>query len=142
MDDTSIIEYFPGEEANACGYCKSQGSVSRGMWTHSLTVDDYQALLDRGWRRSGKYTYKPSMPVTCCPLYTIRCIANDFQPSKGQKKVARKFVNYLKNGEKLQKEVGVSKNSSETVNTKIKANEASKEADSKKSVKKRRWCIK
>jgi len=143
MDDTSIIEYFPGEEANACGYCKSQGSVSRGMWTHSLTVDDYQALLDRGWRRSGKYTYKPSMPVTCCPLYTIRCIANDFEPSKGQKKVARKFVNYLKNGEKLQKEEdgeklqkeeGVSKNSNKTVDAKTKENEASKEADSKKSV--------
>jgi len=23
------------------------------MWAHSLTVEDYQDLLDRGWRRWG-----------------------------------------------------------------------------------------
>lgn len=126
MDDTSIVEYFPGEEAGSCGYCKSQGSISRGMWTHSLTVDDYQALLDRGWRRSGKYTYKPSMSVTCCPLYTIRCIAKEFHPSKGQKKVAKKIIKYLKNGEKVQIEEG------EAISK--KSHESSNDAGSKKSL--------
>jgi len=39
-----------------------------------MTVQDYQDLIDRGWRRSGKYCYKPTVHVTCCPMYTIRCV--------------------------------------------------------------------
>lgn len=43
-----------------------------GMWADQLTVNDYQDLIDRGWRRSGKYCYKPIMNQTCCPQYPIR----------------------------------------------------------------------
>lgn len=42
------------------------------MWTSSLTVEAYQDMIDRGWRRAGKYCYKSIMDKTCCPLYTIR----------------------------------------------------------------------
>ena len=28
-----------------------------GMWAHSLNVEDYQQLIDRGWRRSGESTF-------------------------------------------------------------------------------------
>jgi hypothetical protein len=37
-----------------------------------MTVQDYQDLIDRGWRRSGRYCYKPTMHIMCCPMYTIR----------------------------------------------------------------------
>ena len=47
------------------------------MWAHKLTVQDYQNLIDRGWRRSGSYCYKPMMDQTCCPAYTIRCNVQD-----------------------------------------------------------------
>lgn len=100
--DRSIAEYFysRGEpEGHRCGYCKSQdGSVSRGMWTHRLTVEDYQDLIDRGWRRSGKYCYKPLMSRTCCPLYTISCQATKFALSKSQKDVLKKMNKYLEFG--------------------------------------------
>lgn len=43
-----------------------------GMWAHCMTATDYQALIDRGWRRSGMYCYKADMKTTCCPLYTIK----------------------------------------------------------------------
>ena len=42
------------------------------MWAHVLNVEQYQALIDRGWRRSGSYCYKPVMDRICCPPYTIR----------------------------------------------------------------------
>lgn len=42
------------------------------MWAHYLNVHDYQSLIDRGWRRSGQYCYKPNNQQTCCPSYTIR----------------------------------------------------------------------
>ena len=34
---------------------------------------------------------------TCCPQYTIRCLANDFKPSKSHKKVLKKFRNFILN---------------------------------------------
>lgn len=47
-------------------------STTSGMTAHFLSVEDYQDLIDRGWRRSGKYCYKPSNRTTCCPSYTIK----------------------------------------------------------------------
>lgn len=65
------------------------------MWAHSLTVNDYQDLLDRGWRRSGCFLYKPEMERTCCPSYTIRLKASDFVPSKEQLRVSRRVQRFL-----------------------------------------------
>ena len=45
----------------------------------------YQDLLDRGWRRSGQWVYRPlpDKEAACqCHPYTIRLDANKFQPSK------------------------------------------------------------
>uniref|UniRef100_U3JHH9 Arginyl-tRNA--protein transferase 1 n=1 Tax=Ficedula albicollis TaxID=59894 RepID=U3JHH9_FICAL len=69
------------------------------MWAHSMTVQDYQDLIDRGWRRSGKYVYKPVMNQTCCPQYTIRCRALCFQASKSHKKVLKKMLKFLSKGD-------------------------------------------
>ncbi|XP_030444555.2 arginyl-tRNA--protein transferase 2-like isoform X1 [Syzygium oleosum] len=82
---------------SSCGYCRSpdRSSVSHGLWAHSLTVDDYQDLLDRGWRRCGSYLYKPDMSSTCCPSYTIRLKAADFSPSKEQNRVYRRVERFL-----------------------------------------------
>lgn len=92
----SIIEYKGLKSGYRCGYCGSgDGKVSFGMWSHALTVQDYQDLVDRGWRRSGKYIYKPIMNQTCCPQYTIRCDSTNFQPSKPQKKILKKMGKYL-----------------------------------------------
>ncbi|XP_047668359.1 arginyl-tRNA--protein transferase 1 isoform X8 [Tachysurus fulvidraco] len=97
----SVVEYFGGDDGHRCGYCKNAtGNFSHGMWAHSLTVQDYQDLIDRGWRRSGKYVYKPFMSKTCCPQYTIRCHALNFHPSKTHKKVLKKMTKFLSKGEK------------------------------------------
>uniref|UniRef100_A0A8C2Z696 Arginyl-tRNA--protein transferase 1 n=1 Tax=Cyclopterus lumpus TaxID=8103 RepID=A0A8C2Z696_CYCLU len=69
------------------------------MWSHTMTVQDYQDLIDRGWRRSGKYVYKPKLDKTCCPQYTIRCHALKFQPSKSHKKVLKKISKFISKGE-------------------------------------------
>lgn len=74
--------------------------VTNGMWTHYLTCEDYQDLIDRGWRRSGKYCYKPVMNTTCCPLYTIRCEATKFRLSKSQKTVLKRMNDFLLYGKK------------------------------------------
>ncbi|XP_018398140.1 PREDICTED: arginyl-tRNA--protein transferase 1 isoform X2 [Cyphomyrmex costatus] len=94
----SIVEYYAEHEGYRCGYCKkSNTNFSHGMWAHSLTVHDYQSLIDRGWRRSGCYCYKPMMNQTCCPQYTIKCEALDFKISKSQKKILKRMTKFLKN---------------------------------------------
>lgn len=86
-----------GRRKSSCGYCKSgaRTSISHGLWAHSLTVDDYQGLLDRGWRRSGCFLYKPEMERTCCPSYTIRLKASTFVPSKEQLRVSKRMQRFL-----------------------------------------------
>uniref|UniRef100_A0AAQ6IDF6 Arginyl-tRNA--protein transferase 1 n=1 Tax=Anabas testudineus TaxID=64144 RepID=A0AAQ6IDF6_ANATE len=96
----TIVEYFGGGDGYRCGYCKNdKGNLSHGMWSHTMTVQDYQDLIDRGWRRSGKYVYKPIMNKTCCPQYTIRCHALKFQPSKSHKKILKKMSKFISKGE-------------------------------------------
>ncbi|KAM0857491.1 hypothetical protein ACQ4PT_048458 [Festuca glaucescens] len=74
------------------------------LWATSLNAHDYQALLDRGWRRSGSFLYKPEMERTCCPSYTIRLKASDFTCSKEQDRVLRRMQRFL-DGE-LEPQVG------------------------------------
>ncbi|XP_077114829.1 arginyl-tRNA--protein transferase 1 isoform X7 [Ranitomeya variabilis] len=99
-DMYTILEYRGLRDEATCGYCRAQrGKASHGMWAHSLTVQDYQNLIDRGWRRSGKYAYKPLMSQTCCPQYTIRLSAVNYQPNKSHKKVLKKVQKFLQDGE-------------------------------------------
>ncbi|CEP12212.1 hypothetical protein [Parasitella parasitica] len=86
-----------GPSKHDCGYCKGKDtSISFGIWAHSMTCSDYQDLIDRGWRRSGKYLYKPDLEKSCCPQYTIRLHANRFNATKSQKKIINKFSRYIK----------------------------------------------
>ena len=51
----STVEYLDlSSRPGQCGYCKGNESVSQGMFLDKLTLDDYQDLLDQGWRRSGR----------------------------------------------------------------------------------------
>ncbi|CAG0917671.1 unnamed protein product [Notodromas monacha] len=93
MSTRSVVINVSEDIPEECGYCRSSGVVA-----DVLTCDDYQALIDRGWRRSGKYCYKPRMDKTCCPLYTIRCEAENFVPSKSQKKLLKKVGKFVTDG--------------------------------------------
>ncbi|CDW55748.1 arginyl tRNA protein transferase 1 [Trichuris trichiura] len=97
----SIVQYLGLQSQSHCGYCSlARGDRSNyGMWLHRLSTSDYQKLIDRGWRRSGLYCYKPVLERSCCPAYVIRCHALSFKPSKSQKRVMKRFANFLKNGD-------------------------------------------
>ncbi|XP_038048103.1 arginyl-tRNA--protein transferase 1-like isoform X2 [Patiria miniata] len=97
----TIVEYMHEHGGYRCGYCGgSSTNFSHGMWAHSLSAQDYQDLIDRGWRRSGRYLYKPLMDKMCCPCYTIKCAALEFKPSKSQRKVIKKMIRFLRTGER------------------------------------------
>ncbi|KAJ3036344.1 Arginyl-tRNA--protein transferase 1 [Rhizophlyctis rosea] len=89
-----------GRNESSCGYCHSNAdtSISFGAWAYAMSCADYQALIDRGWRRSGKYLYKPTTEATCCPPYTIRLEVGKFEWSRSHKKVIKKVRGWVKNG--------------------------------------------
>lgn len=60
-----------------------------------MRVDHYQELVDRGWRRSGTTYYKPDLPRSCCPHYTIRLKASDFHAKREQRSAVNKLNDYV-----------------------------------------------
>ncbi|KAK9840120.1 hypothetical protein WJX74_003773 [Apatococcus lobatus] len=65
------------------------------MSAHSLTVDAYQGLIKRGWRRSGCWLYRPMQHQSCCKTQTIRMKASEFRPTKEQQRVRRRMERFL-----------------------------------------------
>lgn len=111
----SIVEYCGEHSSYQCGYCKQSSSChSYGMWAHKLSCLDYQELIDRGWRRSGCYCYKPMMDVTCCPSYTIKCDAMNFRLNKSHKKIIKRMHKFLRDGKQEPTERTILSNSDET----------------------------
>lgn len=99
MSSYSIVEYVGESNDGKCGYCKETGNYnSTGFWAHVLNVGDYQDLINRNWRRSGQYCYLPKNRNTCCPMYTIKCDALNFQLNKSHKKILKKMKKFLRDG--------------------------------------------
>ncbi|KAI9179403.1 Arginyl-tRNA--protein transferase 1 [Blastocladiella emersonii ATCC 22665] len=86
-----------GPSEHECGYCHSHAdtSLSYGAWAHTLRPVHYQRLIDRGWRRSGQYLYKPAMARTCCPQYAIRLDVTEFRASKQHRLLLNRTRRYL-----------------------------------------------
>ncbi|KAF9584288.1 Arginyl-tRNA--protein transferase 1 [Lunasporangiospora selenospora] len=48
---------------------------------------------------SGRYLYKPNLRDSCCPQYTIRMEANEFQASKHQRHIVNRLNHFVQDGE-------------------------------------------
>ena len=94
MTSLTAVQYLQ-TRAHSCGYCRSgrdsdgeeeeeEGGSSKsfGMLVPALTAEQYERLLERGWRRSGTYIYRPYNESTCCPQHPIRLKASEFQADK------------------------------------------------------------
>ena len=77
-----------------CSYLKNKVAKAEIIETTSKRSEkNFTQLMKNGYRRSGKYTYKP-ICENCSSCIPIRISVNDFQPNKTQKRT-------LKRGEKL-----------------------------------------
>ncbi|XP_053209341.1 arginyl-tRNA--protein transferase 1-like [Panonychus citri] len=112
-----IVEYFGPNKTNyPCGYCKANKPdiSSYGLWAHEMSTDQYQILIDRTWRRSGKFCYKSILNKICCPTFAIRCEALNFKPSRSQRKVIKRFNNFIYHGIKPKSYEKESRNTQES----------------------------
>ncbi|KAI0774383.1 arginine-tRNA-protein transferase [Fomes fomentarius] len=88
---------------STCGYCGLPGERSESESNYHaaeciplrLSCRIYQEMIDRGWRRSGTYCYKPDLRRSCCPQYTIKLDALEFTPSKSQRKLINRFNRFI-----------------------------------------------
>ena len=88
-----------GYLGSSCGYCKSSsGSYTLGFQAKQVTAEDYEKMLDRGFRRCGDYYYKPNLFKSCCKLFTIKIDVLEHKLRKSHKKAWNKWKRYL-NGE-------------------------------------------
>jgi len=93
--------------SSSCGYCGPPGERSTTKSNHheakliptQLSCEAYQAMIDRGWRRSGTHCYKPDLKRSCCPQYTIRLDALQFKTSKSQRKLVNRFNRFVFEGD-------------------------------------------
>lgn len=95
-NQNSVVE-FCGHGNRYCGYCKAKQDtrISYDFRAIRLTVSDYQDLLDRYFRRSGKYCYRPTNNSTCCPNYSISCMASKFLLSRSQRRCIERMNSFL-----------------------------------------------
>ena len=93
------IVYDTGYDVSKDGYTKTPKAFhANGLWVIDLTCSHYQGLVDRNWRRSGKYLYKPH-PDRCLSLqYTIRLDVHRFTPSQSHKNLIQRIGAYLRDG--------------------------------------------
>ncbi|KYQ89239.1 arginyltransferase [Tieghemostelium lacteum] len=104
FNNKSIVQ-LSGYYSSECHYCNASktGRSSYGMSVVQLTVEDYQDLIDIGWRRSGQFLYKPDNSKACCQHNTIRLDVRQYKPSKDSRKTVNKFNRFL-NGEDIKQQ--------------------------------------
>ncbi|EGD87275.2 uncharacterized protein TERG_03523 [Trichophyton rubrum CBS 118892] len=100
MADLKMTEmsYFSpmGYQRNTCGYCKkAEGSASYYASSTAVRVEEYEALMDRGWRRSGSLYYKPNLARSCCPHYTIRLDPSQYKPRRDQRRALNRWTAFV-----------------------------------------------
>ncbi|KAJ6539228.1 arginine-tRNA-protein transferase [Mycena capillaripes] len=127
-----------GPSSTTCGYCTSPGqrtttesaAHAAGLSANQLSCQVYQKMIDRGWRRSGTWCYKPDLKASCCPSYTIkysrlaifffsrlrgcRLDAENFKPSKSKRKLINRWNRFIMHGKQTECKTVASKSKDTT----------------------------
>ncbi|GAV55787.1 hypothetical protein ZYGR_0AY01800 [Zygosaccharomyces rouxii] len=108
--------YFTDSTAH-CGYCKGQKldkndnfavkswydkhaeahdglgvqNCTLGVQLELVSVEMYDKLCNMGFRRSGKFLYKPDLLRNCCRMYTIRTTVDQVRVTKDMKTCVKRF---------------------------------------------------
>lgn len=72
-----------------CSYLPDRVAQSRAFWAERVDGEAYHALMDAGFRRSGKLVYQP-ICRGCRECLPIRVPIATFQPSKSQQRTRKR----------------------------------------------------
>lgn len=70
---------------STCGYLPDRNWQLRYEFVLEMTPDEYQELLNKGWRRFGSTLFRPQCP-SCTACRSLRVPVSDFRASRSQKR--------------------------------------------------------
>ncbi len=75
---------------HACSYLPEKLAANAFIDpTYTPSLDSYQLLIDRGYRRSGDHLYRPNCPG-CAACVPCRVRSGDFRPNRSQRRCWKK----------------------------------------------------
>ncbi len=80
------------EENRECSYFSNEISDMRYKYINKCSVEDYQNMLEHGWRRFGKMHFVPEC-TECTKCISMRIDAINYKFSKSEKRVISKNKN-------------------------------------------------
>lgn len=119
FDKSSVLlarSHDDSSEEGECSYCNGERVVDDpetgeknikesdckyhklGFTSTKLTTRDLQYCLDQGFTRCGTYIYQRNSKKSCCEVWQYRVDIDEFKISNSQKKVIKRFHNYLNYG--------------------------------------------
>ena len=79
----------------SCGYLPNKLAQSLiASPQHLINADVYSGLIQQGFRRSGKFAYRP-LCENCQECVPVRIILQDFTPSRSQKRAYKQHQNLI-----------------------------------------------
>ncbi|GMF99399.1 hypothetical protein B5S33_g3891 [[Candida] boidinii] len=70
-------------------------NVTLGLSTEIISPEIYEILMNKGFRRSGNFIYRPDLIRNCCRLFTIRTNLSLLKPTKEHRHTINKFINEI-----------------------------------------------
>ncbi len=80
---------LPLAPPSPCPYLPDRQARTEGFLADELDPDLYAAFMDRGFRRSGRFFYRPRC-ATCTECVPLRVDVLRFKPSRSQRRIQRK----------------------------------------------------
>ena len=76
------------EKPHPCPYLVDERASLEVRVMLDVTVDEMDALLERGWRRFGPIYFRPAC-ASCAECVSVRVLTAEFAPTKSQRRAAR-----------------------------------------------------
>ncbi|KAG7767805.1 hypothetical protein KL931_003618 [Ogataea haglerorum] len=91
----SLQSYEEAYRAGARPFDEYPNSSTICCHVYSCTPEIYELMLNRGFRRSGSFLYRPDLLRNCCRLYTIRSNSNLLKVNKEHRHNVNRFVRFI-----------------------------------------------
>jgi len=80
------------DTVSSCPYFPDKNKQFEYFLAADLTSSDVSYFLEKGWRKFGLYYFRPLCPV-CNDCTPVRVLAQDFKPSKSQRRILNRNHN-------------------------------------------------
>lgn len=78
-------------DPHPCGYLPSETATLEFTLAPDLTGAEYESLMEKGYRKFGMQVFRP-VCASCSECRAIRVPADDFMPSRSQRRALKKFA--------------------------------------------------